>query len=63
LYLSLLATDLPSALKVPVSHLYIPAKYKEVQVISKADCNKAYMITELGIETSSIEEEEDRREQ
>jgi hypothetical protein len=63
LYSSLLAIDLLGALKVPVSRLYIPAKYKEVQVISKADYNKASIITELGIETSSIEEKENRREQ
>jgi hypothetical protein len=60
---SLLATDLPGTLEVLVSHLYIPAEHKEVQVVSEADCNKAHMITELGIETGSIEEEEDRREQ
>jgi hypothetical protein len=63
LYLSLLATDLPGTLKVLASHLYIPAEHKEVQVVSEADYNKAHMITELGIETGSIEEEEDRREQ
>jgi hypothetical protein len=58
-----LAIDLPGALKVPVSRLCIPAEHEEVQVVSEADCNKACMITELGIETDSIEEEEDRREQ
>jgi hypothetical protein len=63
LYSSLLATDLLGTLKVLVSCLYIPTEYKEIQVISKANCNKAYIIIELGIETSSIEEEEDRREQ
>jgi hypothetical protein len=63
LCLSLLAIDLPGTLKVLASRLYIPAEYKEVQVISKANYNKAYMITELGIETSSIEEEENRRKQ
>jgi hypothetical protein len=60
---SLLATDLPGTLEVLVSRLCIPAEHKKVQVISKANCNKAHMITELGIETGSIEEEEDRREQ
>jgi hypothetical protein len=63
LYLSLLTIDLPSTFKVPVSHLYIPAEYKKVQVIGKADCNKASIIIELGIETGSIKEEENRREQ
>ena len=58
-----LATDLPGALEVPASRLCIPAKGKEVQVIGKADCNKASIVPELGIETSSIEEEENRREQ
>jgi hypothetical protein len=60
---SLLAIDLPGALKVLASRLYIPAEYKEVQVISKADYNKASIVTELGIEISSIKEEENRREQ
>jgi hypothetical protein len=61
--LSLLAIDLLDTLKVLVSCLYISAKYKKVQIISKADCNKAYIIIELGIETSSIEEKEDKRKQ
>jgi hypothetical protein len=61
--LSLLATGLLGALEVPVSRLCIPAKGKEVQVIGKADCNKASVVPELGIETGSIEEEENRREQ
>jgi hypothetical protein len=63
LYSSLLATDLLGALKVLVSYLYISAKYKKVQVISKADYNKASIVIELGIETNSIEEEENRRKQ
>jgi hypothetical protein len=61
--LSLLIIDLPGAFKVLVSHLYIPAKYKKVQVISKADYNKASIVIELGIETSSIKEKENKREQ
>jgi hypothetical protein len=60
---SLLAIDLPGALEVPASRLRIPAEGEEVQVIGKADCNKASMVLELGIETGGIEEEENRREQ
>jgi hypothetical protein len=62
LYLSLLITDLLDAFKVPVSHLYILTKYKKVQVISKANYNKANIVIELGIETGSIKEKENRRE-
>jgi hypothetical protein len=57
-----LATDLPGALEVPASRLRILAEREEVQVVGEADCNKARMITELGIETGGVEEEEDRRE-
>jgi hypothetical protein len=58
-----LATDLPGTLEVLASHLCIPAEHEEVQVISEADCNKAHVIAELGIETGSVKEEENRGEQ
>jgi hypothetical protein len=61
--LSLLIIDLLGAFKVLVSHLYIPAEYKKIQIISKANCNKANIIIELGIETSNIKKKENKRKQ
>jgi hypothetical protein len=61
--LSLLSAHLPGALKVLSSLSGIFIKGKEVTIISKADCDQACLVTELGIKTSSIEEEEDKREQ
>ena len=57
-----LVTGLPGAFEVPASLLCVLAEGKEVQVISKADCNEACLVTELGVETSSVKEEEDRGE-
>jgi hypothetical protein len=48
---------------VAVSRLYILTKYKEVKVVSKAHYNRASVFLKLGVEASSIEEEEDRGEQ
>jgi hypothetical protein len=60
---SLLAVNLPGAFKVPASLLCVLTKGKEVQVICEANYNKAGLVIELSIETSSIEEEKDRGEQ
>ena len=48
---------------MPASLLYVLTKGEEVQVISKTDHNEASLVTELGVEASSVEEEEDRGEQ
>ena len=60
---SLLATNLLGAFKVPACLLCVLAKGKEVQVICEADYNKASLVTELSVKTSSIEEEKDKGEQ
>jgi hypothetical protein len=57
-----LATDLPGALEVPASRLCIPTECEKVQVISEADRYEARVIAELGIETGSVKEEENRGE-
>jgi hypothetical protein len=57
-----LAVNLPGAFEVPASLLYVLAEGEEVQVIYKADCNKAGLVVELSVETSGIEEEKDRGE-
>ena len=48
---------------MPASRLRIPAERKKVQVVGEAYCNEASVVAELGIETGSVEEEENRREQ
>jgi hypothetical protein len=58
-----LAANLLGAFEVPASLLCVLTKGEEVQVIYKADCNKAGLVVELSVETSSIEEEKDRGEQ
>jgi hypothetical protein len=58
-----LVVNLPGAFKVPASLLCVLTKGEEVQVICKADYNKASLVTELSVETSGIEEEKDRGEQ
>jgi hypothetical protein len=60
---SLLAANLLGAFEVPASLLCVLTKGEEVQVICEADCNKAGLVVELSVETSSIEEEKDRGEQ
>jgi hypothetical protein len=45
-----------------ISRLYILTKYKEVEVVGKAYYNRASVFLELGVEASSIEEEEDKGE-
>jgi hypothetical protein len=62
LYIGPLATRLPSGFKVLAGRLYILTKCQEVKVVGKANCNKASVVLELGIEACSIEEEENRGE-
>jgi hypothetical protein len=57
-----LAARLPGAFEVLASSLCIFAKCKEVEVVSKSNCNEASVVLELGIEAGSIKEEEDRGE-
>ena len=47
--ISPLAARLPGGFKVAVGRLYVLTKRKEVKVVSKADCNKACVVLELGI--------------
>jgi hypothetical protein len=57
-----LAARLPSGFEVSAGRLCILTERKEVKVVGKADCNKAGVVLELGIEACSIEEEENGRE-
>jgi hypothetical protein len=57
-----MAADLPGTLEVPTGLLRVLAEGKEVQVVRKADRNKASLVTELCVEAGGIEEEENRRE-
>jgi hypothetical protein len=47
---------------VLASRLRVFAECKEVEVVSKSNCNEASVVLELGIETGGVKEEEDRGE-